>query len=127
MSAHHDNLPSFCHPVSIKLLLAVFGALIVLTILTVVVSAQAPAAGMPRDFMFPIAMVFATVKAFLVCAFFMHMWWDKGINIFAFLSSLFFVSLFIGFTLMDTSAYQNSIDSFPRPAEVAPVAATPAE
>ncbi len=117
MSDHHDNLPTFCHPVSVKLLLGVFGALIGLTILTVLVSAQAPGAGMPHDFMFPAAMLIATLKAFLVCAFFMHMWWEKGINVFAFLSSLFFLSLFIGITLMDTTAYQNTIDMFPRDAE----------
>jgi cytochrome c oxidase subunit 4 len=124
MSDHHDNLPSFCHPVSVKLLLAVFVSLIGLTILTVVVSSLGPAAGMPHDFMFPAAMFIATLKALLVCAFFMHMWWEKGINIFAFLSSLFFVCLFIGITWIDTSANQNAIDQFPRePAAVV----TPAE
>ena len=123
MSDHHDNLPSFCHPVSVKLLLAVFFALIGLTILTVVVSSMGPGAGMPHDFMFPVAMGIATLKAFLVCAFFMHMWWEKGINIFVFFSSLFFVCLFIGITLIDTSANKNSIDQFPREAEVETVAA----
>ncbi len=122
MSDQHADLPKFCHPVSVKLLLTVFIALIGLTVLTVVTSAMGPTLGMPRDFAFPLAMTIATIKAFLVCAFFMHMWWDKGINIFAFLSSLFFVSLFIGFTLMDSSAYQNDINLFPRDAEVAPPA-----
>ena len=67
--------------------------------------------------MFPIAMMFATAKAFLVCAFFMHMWWDKSFNVLAFFSSLFFVALFIGMTLMDTDHYSNNIDQFPRAAE----------
>lgn len=127
MSDHHDNLPNFCHPVSVKLLLVVFIALICLTILTVVTSAFGPGAGMPHDFMFPVAMLIATVKGFLVCAFFMHMWWDKGINIFAFLSSLFFVALFIGITLTDSSHYQNTIDMYPRDAEatVAPAEQVP--
>jgi cytochrome c oxidase subunit 4 len=110
----HENLPRFCHPVSVKLLLAVFFTLIGLTILTVVVSIFWNYSEMPKDFAFPVAMFIATVKAFLVCAFFMHMWWDKGINIFAFLSSLFFVALFIGLTMLDTSHYQEPINAFPR-------------
>lgn len=73
--------------------------------------------GIPPAFTFPIAMIFATMKAFLVCAFFMHMWWDKGFNILAFFSSLFFVCLFIGMTLMDTDHYQDQIDLYPRAAE----------
>ncbi len=112
MSDHSENLPAFCHPASPKLLYAVFFALIFLTLLTVAVSALGPPMGMPRAFAFPIAMIFATMKAFLVCAFFMHMWWDKGFNILAFLSSLLFVSLFIGMTLMDTSHYQDTIEAF---------------
>jgi cytochrome c oxidase subunit 4 len=115
MSDHHENLPSFCHPVSVKLLLTVFVTLVGLTILTVVVSNL----GLPSAIAFPLAMMIATVKAFLVCAFFMHMWWEKGFNIVAFLSSLLFVSLFIGMTLMDTDHYQDSIDIYPREAEPA--------
>ena len=110
----HDNLPSFCHPAPIKMLFAVFFGLIFLTILTVVTSASAPALGIPGAFMFPIAMIFATAKAFLVCAFFMHMWWDKSFNIMAFLSSLLFVCMFVGMTLIDTSHYQDTIDLSPR-------------
>jgi cytochrome c oxidase subunit 4 len=112
MSDHHDDLPAFCHPAAPKMLFMVFFALIFLTFLTVATSALAPVVGMPREFAFPIAMMFATVKAFLVCAFFMHMWWEKGFNIMVFLTSLLFVSLFIGMTLMDTHHYQNSIDAF---------------
>ena len=123
MSDHHDNLPSFCHPVSVKLLLIVFVSLIGLTILTVVTSGM----GMPSAFRFPIAMMIATVKAFLVCAFFMHMWWEKGFNIMTFLSSLLFASLFIGMTLTDTSHYQDSIDLYPREADATAVTTTTVE
>ena len=120
MSEHHYDLPAFCHPVSTKLLFSVFLALIFLTITTVVFSALGKSMGIPPAFTFPIAMIFATMKAFLVCAFFMHMWWEKGFNVLAFLSSLFFLSLFIGMTLMDTGHYQDAIDQYPRAAEVAP-------
>lgn len=118
MSDHHEDLPRFNHPVSTKLLLGVFISLILLTVLTVVTSALWAASGLPKDFAFPVAMVIASVKAFLVCAFFMHMWWDKSFNVIAFLTSFLFVALFIGLTLLDTGHYQNNIDSFPREAQV---------
>lgn len=105
---HHDHA-SFAHPAPIKLLLAVFFALIFLTILTVVTAGQIPA-----PFGLWVAMAIATAKAALVMLFFMHMFWDKPFNILAFMSSLFFVSLFISFTLMDTGHYQENIDQFPR-------------
>jgi cytochrome c oxidase subunit 4 len=125
MADHHDDLPRFCHPVSTKMLFGVFFGLIFLTILTVVTSAMGPFIGIPPALTFPLAMVIATMKAFLVCAFFMHMWWDKGFNVIAFLSSLLFVSLFIGMTLMDTGHYQETIDIFPREAEAAAAPVTP--
>ena len=112
MSDHHDDLPAFCHPVSTKLLFGVFFGLIALTIITVATSALGSALGMPPAFAFPLAMVIATMKAFLVCAFFMHMWWDKSFNVLAFLSSLLFVTLFIGMTMMDTGEYQPTIEAF---------------
>ena len=68
--------------------------------------------GMPDAFAFPVAMIIATAKAFLVCAFFMHMWWDKSFNVIAFLSSVLFVALFISMTLMDTGHYQSTIEAY---------------
>ncbi len=112
MSGHHDD-HGFAHPASLKMLFGVFFALIVLTILTVVLAGQDLGA-----FGIWISMGIATVKASLVALFFMHMLWDKGFNILAFLGSFLFVTLFIGFTLTDTQHYQNEIDAFPRKAEV---------
>ncbi|MDZ7638159.1 MAG: cytochrome C oxidase subunit IV family protein [Bryobacterales bacterium] len=48
-----------------------------------------------------IAMVIATVKASLVALFFMHLRWEKGMNAIIFLSSIFFVGVFMIFTLFD--------------------------
>ena len=112
MADQHDDLPRFNHPVSTTLLFGVFGSLIGLTILTVVTSAVWPYSNLPPDLAFPVAMIIATVKAFLVCAFFMHMWWDKKFNVVVFLSSTLFVVLFVGLTLLDTGHYQDSIDSY---------------
>ena len=112
MADQHNDLPRFNHPASTKLLFVVFGSLIALTILTVVTSAVWPYSNLPPDLAFPVAMIIATIKAFLVCAFFMHMWWDKKFNVVVFLSSTLFVVLFVGLTLLDTGHYQDSIDSY---------------
>ena len=48
-----------------------------------------------------IAMAIATVKASLVVLFFMHLRWEKGMNAIVFLSSIFFVGVFMVFTFMD--------------------------
>ncbi len=116
MADHHDHT-SFAHPVSVKLLVTVFVALILLTILTVVSAGQ-----LPRPFGLWVAMGIATVKAALVMLFFMHMFWDKPFNIMAFMSSLLFASLFISMTLMDTGHYQDTIDQFPREPVAQPAA-----
>ena len=107
----HDH-PSFNHPAPLPLLLGVFIALVGLTIATVVTSNIELA-----QFAFPVAMVIATLKAFLVCAFFMHMWWDKGFNVLVFFSSLIFVALFIGMTMLDTGSNLESVESFPTTSE----------
>ncbi|MCL4782938.1 MAG: cytochrome C oxidase subunit IV family protein [Bryobacterales bacterium] len=48
-----------------------------------------------------IAMAIATVKASLVALIFMHLLWERGMNAIIFLSSLFFVALFMSFTFFD--------------------------
>ena len=119
MSDHHDD-HGFAHPVPVKLLLAVFFALIFLTILTVVT-----AGNIPKPFGIWVAMGIATLKGALVCLFFMHMYWDKPFNVISFLSSFLFVTLFIGMTLMDTGHYQNTVDEYPRVYIDKPVADDP--
>jgi len=112
---HHGDHASFAHPAPLKLLVAVFVALVGLTILTVVAN-DWPLG----SFDIWVAMLIATVKASLVALIFMHMFWDKGINIVVFGSSFLFVTLFIGLTLMDRSNYRETMDDFPissRPAE----------
>jgi cytochrome c oxidase subunit 4 len=109
---NHDHA-SFAHPAPVKMLLAVFFSLIFLTILTVVTAGQ-----LPHPFGLYVAFFIATMKAALVMLFFMHMFWDKSFNSIVFMSSFLFALLFVSMTLMDTKAYQNDIDQFPREAEV---------
>ncbi len=97
------------HVTPIRLLVTIFVILVGLTILTVVAN------DWPLGhYDLWVALVIALVKATLVALFFMHMYWDKGFNVFAFLSSFVFATLFIGFTLMDTRHYQDSIREFPK-------------
>jgi cytochrome c oxidase subunit IV len=101
-SAAREN---FAHPAPLSILFAVFGALVLLTIVTVVVSSVGE---LGRAEIW-VSMGIASVKALLVILFFMHVIHDKGFNKLLFFSSFLFVSLFVGFTLMDTAAYQSDI------------------
>lgn len=94
---HGHDAHDFAHPLPVWGLLAVFFALVFLTILTVA-QANLPLGGL--DIIF--SMVIATIKAALVVFFFMHLAFDKSYNAIIFLGSLLFVSLFLGFTIMDS-------------------------
>ena len=100
---HGDGMP---HALPVKHLLAVYGALMVFTVLTVWAARQ----GLGSQLSFTVAMIIATVKAGLVMAIFMHLWWDKRLNLFVFLSSFLFAMLFIGMLLTDKSEYKPDID-----------------
>jgi cytochrome c oxidase subunit 4 len=74
----------------------IFGALVVLTLLTVKVSYY--------DFgsaNIIIALLVATMKASLVAAFFMHLRYDSLFNTFAFLAAFLFLGIFILLTYED--------------------------
>jgi cytochrome c oxidase subunit 4 len=108
--AHADHHGKVHAHVSTPLqLLAVFGALLVLTVITVWVSRG------PFDFgwisLF-IALVVASVKAMLVMLFFMHLSHDYRFNMLAFLSGYLFLALFLFFALLDSSQYQREIRDF---------------
>lgn len=86
----------------------VYGGLMVLTVITVgayyLPDALSKLVGQPVDLGAAnviIAMAIATAKASLVCLFFMQLKYDKKFNLIAFLSSLIFLGLFLGFTLID--------------------------
>lgn len=87
--SHHHLMP-------IKTYLGVFGALMVLTVITVLVSYAdlGPLA-------LPVAMVVALVKAGLVVGFFMHLKFDTRFHSFVFFSSLIFVAIFFVITFFD--------------------------
>ncbi|MBN2328318.1 MAG: cytochrome C oxidase subunit IV family protein [Candidatus Omnitrophica bacterium] len=89
------------HVMPLWILLAVWGALIVFTYLTV--AATYVDLG---SFNLIIAMAIAAVKASLVILFFMHLLYDHPFNAIVFISALFFVAIFVIMALMDTAQYQ---------------------
>ena len=97
-SDHGHAEGDFAHPLPIWMLLTVFVALTILTIITVF---QASFDLGSLDV--AVTMVIATIKATLVMLFFMHLAFDKPFNLIIFLSSFVFVALFIIFTLSDSS------------------------
>jgi cytochrome c oxidase subunit 4 len=100
--SHHDEI---AHVMPVRLLIGVWAALMVLTIITVAVTSVDLGARVNLI----VAMAIATVKAGLVCTYFMHLRWDRPFNILVFLGSLLFVSLFISMTLFDKSEYEPDI------------------
>jgi cytochrome c oxidase subunit 4 len=108
MSAHahdHAEYNPIAHVASKQMLLVVFFALVGLTALTVWQGTQLEL-GMWE---LVIVLAIATAKAALVVLFFMHLLYDKPLNALAFVSSLLFVSLFIGLTLADAANYQPEV------------------
>lgn len=102
----HGNV---AHVIPVSVLLAVFGALIALTVLTLAAT-WVDVGGLNLL----IAMGIATVKAGLVALFFMHLLYDRPFNALIFCVALFFLALFISLTLLDTVQYQPEIQSFSR-------------
>ncbi len=102
---HHDEHHGFAHPAPVWQLLAVFFALVLLTILTVY---QATLDLGNLELI--LSLVIATIKATLVILFFMHMIHDKPLNAIIFISSFVFVALFLGFTLMDAHGYKDTVE-----------------
>lgn len=101
---HHQE-GEFSHPAPLSMLFAVFFALLGLTVLTVWQSTLDIG-----EAELWITLFIATVKAGLVILFFMHLLWDKPLNAIFFLSSIIFVALFLGFTLMDAHGYHSQIE-----------------
>ncbi len=106
MSAQHDD-HGYAHVMPPQVLLSVFAALIALTVLTV-----ALAGNLPPNVELVVALSIASAKGLLVILFFMHMLYDKPLNILMFVFSLAFVALFLTFALMDTEQYQSGIREY---------------
>ena len=94
MGHGHEHNGEHISPLS--LYFGIYGALLVLTVITVLVSiADLGAAAIY------VAMLVALTKGTLVATFFMHLKWDDKFNVFVFTSSLLFMSIFFIVTALD--------------------------
>ncbi len=98
------------HVIPVKVYVAVWGALMVLTVITVVASRINLG---PVNT--PLALLIATTKAALVALFFMHLLYDDRYNIVIFGSSILFLAIFLGLTWIDpyTRGDLNEIERYP--------------
>ncbi len=84
------------HSAPLKLYYAVFGALLVLTWVTVWVAGVDLGAWNT-----PVALAIASLKATLVLLFFMHLWWSSKLTWIFAASGFFFLVILISLTLQD--------------------------
>lgn len=112
--AGHDD-HGLAHTTPVSLLFGILGVLLVLTIATVAVTAI----DLGSQGNLIVAMVIATIKAALVCTFFMHLLWDKRFNLVLFLTSVLFLILFLSMTTTDRGEYQHLVDEY-RASQLAP-------
>lgn len=101
-NSHHDEI---AHVMPMKVLLGVGGILLFLTAVTVWVTAV----DLGRNGNLLVAMFIATIKAALVCGYFMHLKYDRPFNAMVFGCSVLFVGLFISIALLDKSEYEPDI------------------
>ncbi len=98
---HHRGIS---HVTSVKLLLTVWGILMVFTAVTVGVSY----ANLGQWSLY-VALLVAFIKASLVALYFMHLRYDRPFNAIIFVGCLILVTLFISFSMTDSGAYRTTI------------------
>jgi cytochrome c oxidase subunit IV len=113
--AHGHDDHGLAHTTPVSLLFGILAALLVLTVLTVSVTSI----DLGQQGNLIVAMIIATVKAALVCTFFMHLLWDKKFNAVLFLTSVLFMILFLSMATADRGEYQHDVDAY-RASKLAP-------
>jgi cytochrome c oxidase subunit IV len=116
---HHEN--EISHVATIKVLLTTGTTLLVLTLVTVL----ATRIDFGANINLGVAMVIAVTKATLVILFFMHLRYDRLFHTVVFVAAICAASLFVGFTLMDSSQYQHTNIWHPSEPPAAPVGPRP--
>ena len=101
---HHDEHHGLSHVASVKVLLGTGGALLFLTVITVL----ATKVDFGPSINLALAMAIAVVKATLVVLFFMHLVYDKIFHSVLLVGGILAAALFVGFTLMDSGQYQHT-------------------
>jgi len=119
-----DHGHGLAHTADIKVLLSTGGALLLLTLVTVV-SSKIDFGGASINL--AIAMVIAVTKATLVILFFMHLRYDRLFHSVVFVSAILAAALFVGFTLLDSGQYQHTNIWNPSSPPAAPVGPRPTQ
>jgi len=94
---HGDDYHHHAHIASIRTNALVFVGLLALTLLTV--AAYKVRLG---EFNLAIAIIIASMKASLVCTWFMHLKYEARFNTLFFVGTTLFVAVFVGYTVNDT-------------------------
>lgn len=92
------------HVLDLKVYMGVYGALLVLTVVTVGVSF----AGLGK-LSIPVAMAVAVVKAALVVGYFMHLKYETRLHSLVFFSSFIFLAIFFSLTMFDLAFRGGSV------------------
>jgi len=100
MSGHHIS--------SAKFLWGIGFALFVLTFITVAVTWM----HIPAPWNVVVAIGLAAIKATIVAAFFMNLYWDSKYNLLLLVMSFVFFFLMIGITLLDTLFRNDPVPAF---------------
>jgi cytochrome c oxidase subunit 4 len=95
--ARHGHI----HVTSPMLLLTIYGMLLVLTVITVAVTAFDFG-----DLNVWVALGIAVAKASIVALYFMHLRWDSPFNGAILIFAFIFVAIFIGVSVLDSHGYQ---------------------
>ena len=119
-----DHGHGLAHTADIKVLLSTGGALLLLTLVTVI-SSKIDFGGASINL--AIAMVIAVTKATLVILFFMHLRYDRLFHSVVFVSAILAAALFVGFTLMDSGQYQQTNIWNPSAPPAAPIGPRPTQ
>jgi cytochrome c oxidase subunit 4 len=118
---HDDHGHGISHVAPVKVLLGTWGALMFLTIITVL----ATKVDFGSSINLAVAMAIAVVKATLVLLFFMHLIYDKLFHSVLVVGGLLAATLFVTFALMDSGQYQNNVIWDPNTPPAAPYGPRP--
>lgn len=118
---HDDHEHGISHVASVKVLVGTGGALLVLTLVTVL----ATKVDFGANINLALAMFIAVIKATLVVLFFMHLKYDKIFHTVVFVSAILAAALFVGFTMMDSNQYQQTNIWSPDHPPLAPIGPRP--
>jgi cytochrome c oxidase subunit 4 len=118
---HDDHDHGIAHVAPVKVLLGTWGALMVLTVVTVL----ATKVDFGSSLNLAIAMAIAVVKATLVILFFMHLAYDKLFHSVMVGGGLLAAGLFIAISLMDSDQYQQNLIWNPEAPPAAPYGPRP--